>query len=326
MQDRARPTTSSARSSTSTQHAPALAGELVHRAAGDDLALARGSRPRRRSARPPRAGATTPRRGCRTRCRCGGSGRACRRAAPGRGRRWARRAAPASGSWAMAWASFTRWRWPVDIVPMGRKRSSPSPTDHSASLARLVASRVGQAVHLGDVAHEVVGPGVGRQAVVLGGVADARPHRGAGRRRVEAEHLERAAVGPVQPEHQPEQGGLARAVGAEQPGDARRDAEGGAVERGGRPEATGERGGVDHRGRRCRVLTHGLASVTVPARRPQGRSARSANPRSGCSAVGHRECRAARRAPVHQPETAPNRRPSYGRPDQARTGETGAPR
>ena len=104
----------------------------------------RGSPPRRRPARPPRAGATTAARRCRTRCRSGGSARASGRAAPGRGRRWARRAAPAAGSWAIAWASFTRWRCPVDIVPIGRKRSSPRPTSHSASLARLVASRRGR--------------------------------------------------------------------------------------------------------------------------------------------------------------------------------------
>ena len=159
-------------------------------------------------------------------------------------------------------------------------------TDRPERIARPVGGvALRQPVDLGDVAHEVVGPGVRRQAVVLGGVADARPHGRTGPGGVEAEDLERTAVGLVQTEHEPEQGGLSRAVGAEEAGDARRDAEGGAVERGGGPEATGERGGVDHRGRRCRVLTHGLASVTVPARRPQGRSARSANPRSGCSAV-----------------------------------------
>ena len=121
----------------------------------------------------------------------------------------------------MAWASFTRWRWPVDMVPMRAEALLAEP-DRPEGVARPVGGvALGQPVDLGDVAHEVVGPGVGRQAVVLGGVADARPHRGAGRGGVEAEDLERAVVGPVQAEHQPEQGGLAGAVGAEQAGDAR---------------------------------------------------------------------------------------------------------
>ena len=49
-----------------------------------------------------------------------------------------------SGSWTMAWASLTRWRWPVLMVPTGRNRSSPRPTSHRASLAREVASRRGR--------------------------------------------------------------------------------------------------------------------------------------------------------------------------------------
>ena len=44
------------------------------------------------------------------------------------------------GSWAIAEASFTRWRCPVDIVPIGRKRSSPRSTCQSASLARWIAA------------------------------------------------------------------------------------------------------------------------------------------------------------------------------------------
>ena len=48
-----------------------------------------------------------------------------------------------SGWCATAWASFTRWRWPVDMVPMGRKRSSPRPTSQSVSLARCVAATFG---------------------------------------------------------------------------------------------------------------------------------------------------------------------------------------
>ena len=48
------------------------------------------------------------------------------------------------GSEAMAWASFTRWRWPVDMVPRARSRSSPSPTSHRASEARVRASLRGR--------------------------------------------------------------------------------------------------------------------------------------------------------------------------------------
>ncbi len=48
------------------------------------------------------------------------------------------------GSCTSACASFTRCRCPVDMVPTGRNRSSPSPTSHSASLARAVASRWGR--------------------------------------------------------------------------------------------------------------------------------------------------------------------------------------
>ena len=33
-----------------------------------------------------------------------------------------------SGSWAMAWASFARWRIPWEYVPRGRYRASPRPT------------------------------------------------------------------------------------------------------------------------------------------------------------------------------------------------------
>ena len=100
-----------------------------------------------------------------------------------------------AGSWASAAASFTRCFWPVDIVPTGRNRSSPSPTWYSASLARVVAARWGRPWISARWAHEVVGLHVGRQRLVLGRVADDGPHVGAGRHRVEAEHLEAAAVG-----------------------------------------------------------------------------------------------------------------------------------
>ena len=90
----------------------------------------------------------------------------------------------------MAWASFTRWRWPVDMVPMARKRSSPRPTCHRRVAGPTGRLPEGQAVDLGDVADEVLGGGVGRQGVVLGGVADPLAHGGAGLDRVEPEHAE----------------------------------------------------------------------------------------------------------------------------------------
>ena len=93
-----------------------------------------------------------------------------------------------SGSCAIADASLTRCRWPVDIVPTGRKRSSPRPTSQSASLARWTAARRGQQVHLGEVPHEIGGGELRGQVVVLGRVADARAHLDAGRRGILAEH------------------------------------------------------------------------------------------------------------------------------------------
>ena len=75
---------------------------------------------------------------------------------------------------------------------------------------------VGEAVDLGDVADEVDRLHVGREQVVLGGVAEQRPDLGAGGGRVDAEHPDLALVGLVEPEDQPEQAGLAGAVGAEQ--------------------------------------------------------------------------------------------------------------
>ena len=49
-----------------------------------------------------------------------------------------------SGSEAIACASLTRWRCPVDMVPSVRVRSSPSPTSHRLSEARVRASLRGR--------------------------------------------------------------------------------------------------------------------------------------------------------------------------------------
>ena len=136
----------------------------------------------------------------------------------------------------MAWASLTRWRCPVLIVPTGRNRSSPE-TDLPQGIAgprrRLPA---GQAVQLGQVPDHVVGGHVGGQSVMLGGVTEAGPHLGAGHPRVLPEHGDGTAVRSVQPEDQAEQRGLAGSVGAEQPGDPVADVERGAGQSlGGRP-------------------------------------------------------------------------------------------
>ena len=83
----------------------------------------------------------------------------------------------------------------------GRHRADrPEPLLAEPDRPEGVARAVGgvaprQPVHLGEVAHEVVGPRVGRQAVVLGCVPDPRPHPRPGGGRVEAEHLRRSAVG-----------------------------------------------------------------------------------------------------------------------------------
>ena len=90
-------------------------------------------------------------------------------------------------------------------------------------------------MQFGDVAHEVDRLHVGRQRVVLGGVADPladvgpAPSSGRGR-------APRSAPwsGRWRPSIMPEQGGLARAVGAEQAGDAPLHGERGPVERRGR--------------------------------------------------------------------------------------------
>jgi hypothetical protein len=86
-------------------------------------------------------------------------------------------------------------------------------------------------VDLGEVADEIVGADVLRQCLVLGGVADPGPHLRPELPRVAAQHLERAAVGPVHAEHEAEQRRLPGAVGSEEAGDAVADLEGGAGQR-----------------------------------------------------------------------------------------------
>ena len=124
-----------------------------------------------------------------------------------------------SGSWAIAEASLTRCRWPVDIVPTGRKRSSPRPTSHSASFARWTAARRGSRCISARWRTKSVAASSDRQVVVLGRVADPRPHLDAGRRGIPAEHGQLAAVPRAEPEDERDERRLAGAVRAEQAGD-----------------------------------------------------------------------------------------------------------
>ena len=133
-----------------------------------------------------------------------------------------------AGSWARAAASFTRWRCPVDMVPTARKRSSPRPTCQSASLARAGGVRGGA----GRAPRPGGGRGRGPACRRAGRGARGSSPRGPARRARRGQGRGRAprcepGVGPVEAEHEAEEGGLAGAVGAEQPGDAVLDREGG---------------------------------------------------------------------------------------------------
>ena len=128
-----------------------------------------------------------------------------------------------SGSCAIADASLTRCRCPVDIVPTGRKRSSPSPTSQSASFARCDGRPAGEEVHLREVPDEIGRGELGGQVVVLRRVADPRPHLDPGSRRVLAEDEELARVARAKAEHEGDERRLAGAVRAEQARDAGAD-------------------------------------------------------------------------------------------------------
>ena len=124
-----------------------------------------------------------------------------------------------SGSCAIAEASFTRCRWPVDIVPTGRKRSSPRPTSQSASLARCTAARRGNRCISARCRTRSCRRQLRRQVVVLRRVADARPQLEPGRRGIVSEHGQLAGVPGAQPEQDRDERRLAGAVRAEQAGD-----------------------------------------------------------------------------------------------------------
>ena len=140
--------------------------------------------------------------------------------------RWIDRARPSArrgglpGSCAIAAASLTRCRCPVDMVPTARNRSSPSPTSQSASLARWTAARRGTRCSSARWRtslrrRELVG-----QVVVLRRVADARANLVPGPGGVLAEHDEPAGVARPEAEDEREERRLPRAVRAEEPGDA----------------------------------------------------------------------------------------------------------
>ena len=115
-----------------------------------------------------------------------------------------------AGSWTIAPASLTRCRCPVDIVPIGRNRSSPRPTCQSASFARWIAARGGQPVELAEVPDEIGGVDVGRQVVVLGREADAGAHVDPGRRRVVPEHRQLAGIARAETEDERDERRLPR--------------------------------------------------------------------------------------------------------------------
>lgn len=86
-------------------------------------------------------------------------------------------------------------------------------------------------MHLREVTHEVHSRHVWGQQVVFGAVTnpgtDLRPPFGG----VDPTHLDPARVGAREAEEDADEGGLARSVGAEQPGDATRDVDVHACER-----------------------------------------------------------------------------------------------
>src|SRR5580693_3544632 len=99
-------------------------------------------------------------------------------------------------------------------------------TDVTQRLGRAFLGHGGrQAGHPAEVGHELGRGHVGRQAVVLGHVPEQGPDRLAAGLGVVAEHLGLALGRRKEPEQDLDQGRLARAVGADQSGDPRRDAD-----------------------------------------------------------------------------------------------------
>jgi len=76
------------------------------------------------------------------------------------------------------------------------------------------------------VADEVERPDVGRQGLVLGRVTEQRAHLGSGPDGVSPQHLEAAVIGMREPQSEPDERRLARAVGPQESGDAGIDLDG----------------------------------------------------------------------------------------------------
>ena len=100
--------------------------------------------PRRRCARRPRARATRAARGCRDRARAAGRARSISSRPCGSRPFVGSSSTTSSGECTSACASLTRWRMPVENVPISRRRSSSSPTWKSTSVARSTAMRRGR--------------------------------------------------------------------------------------------------------------------------------------------------------------------------------------
>ena len=136
-----------------------------------------------------------------------------------------------------------------------------------------------EAGHPAQVGDELGGGDVRRQAVVLGHVAGQRPDPLPVLAAVGAEHAGLPARGRQQAEQDLDQGGLARAVGADQAGDARPDGHGERVQRGDRARVLlgqlegfddrrprpGSAGGPSARGGGCALIACGLAIVCSAA-------------------------------------------------------------
>ena len=180
-----------------------------------------------------------------------------------------------SGECTSAWASLTRWRMPVENVPIRREALllEPDLEQHLARPQHRDPAR--QAAQLAQVHHEVARGHPAGQALVLGHVADAPPQLEAARDGVDAEQPGRARVGLDEAEQRAHQRRLAGAVGAQQPDRAVRELEAHVVERDDVVVALGQARGGDRRtlGGRCHIRNRSCGG-----REPRpGRHARGAS-------------------------------------------------
>ena len=177
----------------------------------------RAARPRRRTcARRPRARATRTARGCRGRARAAARARSISSRPCGSRPFVGSSSTTSSGACTSACASLTRWRMPVENVPIRREPLllEPDLEEHLARAQHRGAPR--QPAQLAEVHDEVARRHPARQALVLGHVADAAPQLEAARGGVDAEQPRRAGVGLDEAEQRPHERRLAGAVGAQQ--------------------------------------------------------------------------------------------------------------